>query len=60
MTCPICGRKCSTHKSELGTWYWCPGHGLAGLAPDNVAKMRAQQQHDEYIDAYMRSQEANC
>ena len=59
MNCPICGRKCSQHVNELGTWYDCPSHGLVKLI-EHESKMVARQRHDEYIDAYMRSQEANC
>jgi len=59
MTCPTCGRKCSQHVNELGTWYDCPNHGLVKFV-EHENKMVAQQRHDEYIDAYTRSQEANC
>ena len=54
MDCPICGKRCSQHVSEAGTWYWCPTHGAVKV---ELATAR-QAKWEQYVEAMERHDEA--
>ena len=57
MNCPLCGKRCSQHENEVGTWYDCPDHGCVKIV-QRLNKGQRALHWEEYLDAMERHEEA--